>query len=375
MFEVPAALLAWFYSWTNSYIIAISLIAVVVMLIVTPLTLKSTRGMLEMQRLAPEIRKLQNEYRGDRQRMNEEMMRLYQDHKVNPMASCLPLLAQTPVFIIMFRIMIGLTYRPEGGNEAVATTVLRAGGAQNPDVVGFIPRYISTDSVMFQDLARQTEMKSLGLDLSLSPLQALGTNFAQGLLYAAIVVVLAGLYFFQQRMVAARASISPSMSPTQQKLMQYLPVFFAVFQVFFLLGLVIYYIVQAVLRILQQGYITKRFYGSDESLGRQAQRAGEQARELAKESGEDTGLFAQAKRDLLGGRDAPKDAAKDVAKDAPAKKSGGGNGSKQSPAKPSPKKQSAKKQTAKKQTTEPKGRPTPSRRSVPGRPGRPGRPS
>ena len=374
MFEVPAALLAWFYSWTNSYIIAISLIAVVVMLIVTPLTLKSTRGMLEMQRLAPEIRKLQNEYRGDRQRMNEEMMRLYQDHKVNPMASCLPLLAQTPVFIIMFRIMIGLTYRPEGGNEAVASTVLRAGGAQNPDVVGFIPRYISTDSVMFQDLARQTEMKSLGLDLSLSPLQALGTNFAQGLLYAAIVVVLAGLYFFQQRMVAARASISPSMSPTQQKLMQYLPVFFAVFQVFFLLGLVIYYIVQAVLRILQQGYITKRFYGSDESLGRQAQRAGEQARELAKEAGEDTGLFAQAKRDLLGGRDAPKDTPNDAPKDAIAKKSGG-NGSKQPPAKPSPKKQSAKKQTAKKQTTAPKGRPTPSRRSVPGRPGRPGRPS
>jgi len=381
MFEVPAALLAWFYSWTNSYVAAIALIAVVVMLIVTPLTLKSTRGMLEMQRLAPEIRKLQNELRGDRQRLNEEMMRLYQDHKVNPMASCLPLLAQTPVFIIMFRIMIGLTYRPEGGNEAVATTVLRAGGAANPTEVGFIPRYISTDSAMFQDLARQTEMMSLGLDLSLSPLQALGTNFVQGLLYAAIVVVLGGLYFFQQRMVAARASISPTMSPTQQKLMQYLPVFFAVFQVFFLLGLVIYYIVQAILRILQQGYITKRFYGSDESLGRQAQRAGEQARELAKEAGEDTGLFAQAKRDLLGGRDAPKDAPRESSTGAGAKKSGAGksgagSGGKQTAKKQTAQKQTAKKQTAKKQTTEPKGRPTPSRRSVPGRPsGGPGRSS
>jgi YidC/Oxa1 family membrane protein insertase len=383
MFEVPASLLAWFYSWTNSYVAAIALIAVVVMLIVTPLTLKSTRGMLEMQRLAPEIRKLQNELRGDRQRLNEEMMRLYQDHKVNPMASCLPLLAQTPVFIIMFRIMIGLTYRPEGGNEAVATTVLRAGGASNPTEVGFIPRYISTDSVMFQDLARQTEMTSLGLDLSLSPLQALGTNFVQGLLYAAIVVVLGGLYFFQQRMVAARATISPTMSPTQQKLMQYLPVFFAVFQVFFLLGLVIYYIVQAILRILQQGYITKRFYGSDESLGRQAQRAGEQARELAKDAGEDTGLFAQAKRDLLGGRDASTDTPTKSPKGA-AGKNGGADASsrsKQTPAKQSPKKQpakksSAKKQTAKKQTTAPKGRPTPTRRSVPGRPsGGPGRSS
>ena len=76
--------------------------SVVVMAITTPLTLKSTKGMLEMQKVAPEMRKLQNEYRNDRQKLNEEMMKLYQEHKVNPMASCLPLVAQMPVFIIMF---------------------------------------------------------------------------------------------------------------------------------------------------------------------------------------------------------------------------------------------------------------------------------
>ena len=95
-------------------------------------------------------------------------------------------------------------------------------------------------------------------------------------------MLLAVLYFVQQRMVAARAAVSPTMSPQQQKLMQYLPVVFAVFQVFFLTGLIVYYIAQAVLRIAQQAYITRRFYGHDESLGRQAQRAGTEARELAK---------------------------------------------------------------------------------------------
>ena len=112
--------------------------------------------------------------------------------------------------------------------------------------------------------------------------------------------MLGGLYFFQQRMVAARAAVSPTMSPGQQKLMQYLPVFFAIFQIFFLLGLVVYYIVQSVLRILQQVYITKRFYGHDEALGRQAQRAGEQAREIAKQDGGGSGggMLAQARRDL-----------------------------------------------------------------------------
>ena len=134
MFELPAYLLAWLYSITNDYAIAIGLIAVVVMLLVTPLILKSTKGMLEMQRIAPEMRKLQNEYRDDRQKLNEEMMKLYQEHKVNPMASCLPLLAQMPVFLIMFRILTGMTYRPSGGNEVIARAVLNAGGVSRTSI-------------------------------------------------------------------------------------------------------------------------------------------------------------------------------------------------------------------------------------------------
>ena len=86
LFEAPASLLAWFYSFTHNYILAISLIALVVMVITAPLVLKSTKGMLEMQKLQPEMKRLQNQYRGDRQKLNEEMMKLYQEHKVNPMA-------------------------------------------------------------------------------------------------------------------------------------------------------------------------------------------------------------------------------------------------------------------------------------------------
>ena len=146
-------------------------------------------------------------------------------------------------------------------------------------------------------------MKSFGIDLAISPAEALSESLATGLIYAFLVVILAGLYFLQQRMVAARAAVSPTMSPAQQKLMQYLPVAFAVFQIFFLTGLVVYYAAQAVLRIGQQAYITRRFYGHEEALGRQAQRAGEQARELAKQDGGGGGgLFAQAKRDLAGGQ-------------------------------------------------------------------------
>jgi YidC/Oxa1 family membrane protein insertase len=149
------------------------------------------------------------------------------------------------------------------------------------------------------------------------------------------------------------------MSASQQKLMQYLPVFFAVFQIFFLLGLVFYYIVQALLRIMQQGYITQRFYRGEDSLGRQAQRAGEKARELAKEDGGGGGLFGQARKDLTAARD--KSSGDKSAGDKAAGKTA------------QPKKDSGKKSGDSRRTTSPKNRPTPTNRTSSGRPGgRPG---
>lgn len=341
IFEVPGALVSWLYSITHNYAIAIALVAVIVMALVTPLTLKSTKGMLEMQRLGPEMRRLQNEYRGDRQRLNEEMMKLYQEHKVNPMASCLPMLAQMPVFIIMFRILHGMTYKPAGGHALIAERVLAAGGQGNQDV-GFLPRYLSHGSDLYQSLVREHEMSAFGLDLSRSAAEMLGDNFGRGLIYALLVVILGALYFVQQRMVAARAAVSPTMSPGQQKMMQYLPVVFAVFQVFFLLGLVIYYIVQAVLRILQQYYITRRFYHGEESLGRQAQAASAKAREEAGTSG--GGMFAQARRDAQAARQQADKLASRANQQAAALPSS-------------------------KRTTPPKNRPTPSGNRPSGRPG------
>ncbi|MEY3977467.1 MAG: hypothetical protein RLZZ284_323, partial [Actinomycetota bacterium] len=163
-------------------------------------------------------------------------------------------------FIIMFRLLTGLTYRP------------------SPDA-GFAPKHLDTASELYRSLVGQQEMRSIGLDLAVRPIDVMRDNFVQGLVYAALVVGLALLYLVQQRMVASR-TVSPTMSASQQKLLQYLPVVFAVFQVVLPTGLVVYYAVQAVFRIGQQAYITKRFYGGDDSIGRQAQQASAKAREL-----------------------------------------------------------------------------------------------
>ncbi len=123
-------------------------------------------------------------------------------------------------------------------------------GIQRPDEVldpGFIPRYLAIDSALYQSLFGEQSIMSLGLDLSKSAAEAVADGFGTGIWYVLLVVLLGVLYFGQQRMVAARASISPTMSAGQQKLMQYLPVFFAVFQIFFLAALVVYYIFQTLL--------------------------------------------------------------------------------------------------------------------------------
>lgn len=74
----------------------------VVRAVMIPLTLKQFRSMQALQRLSPQIKELQKKYKDDRQRLNQEMMKFYQENKVNPFGSCLPLLLQLPVFISLF---------------------------------------------------------------------------------------------------------------------------------------------------------------------------------------------------------------------------------------------------------------------------------
>ncbi len=320
LFEGPAWLLAKFYDYTHNYILAISMIALVVMLITAPLQLKATKGMLEMQRLQPELRKLQQEHRGDRQKLNEEMMKLYQEHKVNPLASCFPLLLQFPVFIIMFQVLHGLTREITCGTADLSPNSLALCQGKPAGLKVFYPDFIDSGTALYTSLAGKTEMLSWGLDLARRPFEVIGESIGKGMIYALLVIALGALYFIQQRMVAARASVSPTMSEMQAKIMQYLPVVFAVFLVFYLTGLVVYYMAQAIFRIGLQYYITRRFYAGEQSLGRQAQAAGERAREMHKADGGGTGLFAQAKRDMSLGKDAKdsKDSkAKPAAKSSP----------------------------------------------------------
>src|SRR6202011_5206479 len=103
LYNAIGAVLAFLYSLVPNLGVAIILLTFVVMLVLYPLTAKQAKSMMAMQRVQPEIKKLQAKHKGDRQKLNEEVMKFYQENKINPLAGCLPLVVQLPVFFALYR--------------------------------------------------------------------------------------------------------------------------------------------------------------------------------------------------------------------------------------------------------------------------------
>src|SRR5438309_5171379 len=81
---------------------AIVALTVIVRMLLVPLTVRQIHSMQRMQQFAPQMKEIQKKYKGDRQRQNEELMKFYREHNINPAASCLPMLVQLPVFIALY---------------------------------------------------------------------------------------------------------------------------------------------------------------------------------------------------------------------------------------------------------------------------------
>ena len=107
---------------------SIVLLTVTVRLAILPLTFKQVRSMQAMQRLQPQMKELQKRYKDDRQRMNEELMKLYQEHQVNPLGSCLPLLLQLPFFLSLFYLQQSEGFRALVRDTGGSLGVLGGGG-------------------------------------------------------------------------------------------------------------------------------------------------------------------------------------------------------------------------------------------------------
>jgi YidC/Oxa1 family membrane protein insertase len=106
LIDVANGVLQFFHDSAGlSWGMSIIALTVVTRALLIPLTYKQLKGMRAMQALQPQIKELQEKFKNDKQRMQQEMMRFYKENKVNPLASCLPLLAQLPVFITLFFVL------------------------------------------------------------------------------------------------------------------------------------------------------------------------------------------------------------------------------------------------------------------------------
>jgi YidC/Oxa1 family membrane protein insertase len=284
LFELIAQTLNFFYTLIPNYAIAIALLTLVVMLITTPLTLKGTRSMIEMQRLQPEIRRLQVQYKDDRQKLNEELMAFYKEHEINPIGGCLPLLIQAPIFSILYYVVSGLTQPPKFvGVQKLLEQDWMPPLESVTITTGFRPKYLHPSDELYQALVNSPteEMRAFGIDLALRPQEALGQGFLTALPYMLLVAIIAFLSWYQQKQIMGR-NPQAEVSQQQQMMMRIGPVMYVFFAFVSPAAIGIYFMVSSLWRVAQQHYITRSLYGHEDAVGRQAQRAMAEVRESRK---------------------------------------------------------------------------------------------
>jgi len=242
LYEFFGTILAFFYGLIPNLGVAIILLTVTVMLVLFPLTAKQAKAMLNMQRAQPEIKRIQQKYKSDRQKMNEEVMKYYQENKINPLAGCLPLIVQLPIFLALFNVMRNPYKYIPTSSDLYAAFCTPSGAA----------KAVSEAKCSVSPLPNHLEF--LGMDLSQHATGVSG-GFIDALPYFFLVglVILTG--FLQARQSKRNA---PNMNSQMAMITQILPIGFGLFSLQFPAGLVLYYFVSNLWRLGQQEVIMRK---------------------------------------------------------------------------------------------------------------------
>jgi YidC/Oxa1 family membrane protein insertase len=192
-------LLKWFHGLVGNWGWAIVLLTILIKALFYPLNHAAGRSMGKMKLAAPKLKELQERYAGDKLKLNQAMMELYKKEKINPLGGCLPILIQIPVFIALYWVLIAAVELRH------APWMLWIKDLSGPDPIFVLP-----------------------------------------VLYAITA-------FLQSKLQPP----APGMDPMQQKILQYMPVAFAVMFIFFPAGLVLYWTVSNILQIAQQWNINR----------------------------------------------------------------------------------------------------------------------
>jgi YidC/Oxa1 family membrane protein insertase len=257
LLDAVGSVLAFFYSIIPNYPIDVALLTMVIMALLTPLTVKSTKNMAAMQALGPEMKKLQQKYKGaeNRAQLNEEMMKLYKEHKVNPASGCLPMLLQMPAFFILYSVIRGMTNTV---THAAYTTTVSGLKVYHPQVIIAEPRYIPHDSAMYHNIvAAHGQLISFGMDFSEKLLSHHSSIFV-AIPFLLLVVASVGLQYLQMSRLNARNPGASQANPQAAMLQKYMPLIFGFIYINVAAILNVYFIVSSAIRILTQEILFRR---------------------------------------------------------------------------------------------------------------------
>lgn len=224
-----ADVLAAFYAVIPNFGVAILLLSVVWMVLISPLTLKSTRSMLAMQALQPELKRLQEKHRNDKQAFAQAQMDLFRERGVSPWGSCLPTLLPLPVFFALFQVIDGLSRVVNG----VA-----------------MPRYLNQNSAMYHAIQRSGgHISAFGVDLAKNAFSPHSSVFAALPFYGLVLLMIATQYY--QTAMTMNRNPAAAQNP-QMKMMKYIPIVFGLICIRFPAGVILYYAMSNLCRIAQQ---------------------------------------------------------------------------------------------------------------------------
>jgi len=216
------------HSLIPSYGASIVVLTIAIKLAFWPLTSASTRSMKRMSTLQPQLNAIREKYKSDPTKMNQKTMEYMKEHRINPMAGCLPLLLTFPVFIGFF-FMLRTAIELRGESFLWCCDLSRPDSVYVVPGLGFIPLL---------------GIPGIGLPLNIMPVLYLATAWWQSTL----------------------TPVSPQMDPAQQKMLKYMPVFFGVLFYNYSAGLTLYWTTQNLMTILQTK-ITKSNEGPGKGTG------------------------------------------------------------------------------------------------------------
>jgi YidC/Oxa1 family membrane protein insertase len=213
-----------------AWALAIVGLVVVIRIALIPLFVKQIKSQRNMQIIQPKIKEIQQKYAGDRERQSQEMMALYKETGTNPLSSCLPILAQAPIFFALFQVLQGIALN--------------------------IPKGVLTQELVEQ--AREATLVGVPIYATFMDASQTPNPTATRVLTAVLIVLMTATTFLTQRQLIVKNTARDNPIAQQQKILLYVfPFFFLITGIYFPVGVLIYWLTTNLWSMGQQFYVIR----------------------------------------------------------------------------------------------------------------------